>query len=127
MSDVSELTEQAARLTRQIGLIRTESGIDELNKKVEAIELKIRELRHDNHRLSSENWNPGSSERSISRRHWIPASAGKTNQKYSFWLLLGPTIALDRTTRQRLHQMPSGCTSSKPRSNTPCVIISDDR
>ncbi len=55
MSDVSELNEQAARLTRQIGLIRTGSGIDELNKKVGAIELEIRELRHDNHRLAREN------------------------------------------------------------------------
>ena len=55
MSDVSELKEHAARLKRQIGLIRTEFGIDELNKKVEAIELEIRELRHDNHRLTREN------------------------------------------------------------------------
>ena len=55
MSDVSELKKHAARLKRQIGLIRTEFGIDELNKKVEAIELEIRELRHDNHRLTREN------------------------------------------------------------------------
>ncbi len=55
MSDVSELKEHAARLKRQIGLIRTAFGIDELNKKVEAIELEIRELRHDNHRLTREN------------------------------------------------------------------------
>ena len=55
MSDLSELKEHAARLTRQIGLIRTEFGIDEINKKVEAIELEIRELRHDNHRLTREN------------------------------------------------------------------------
>ncbi len=55
MSDVSELKEHAARLKRQIGLIRTECGIAEINKKVEAIELEIRELRHDNHRLTREN------------------------------------------------------------------------
>jgi chromosome segregation ATPase len=55
MSDISELKEHAARLTRQIGLIRTEFGIDEINKKVGAIELEIRELRHDKHRLTREN------------------------------------------------------------------------
>ena len=55
MSDVSELKEHAARLTRQIGLIRTEFGIDEIIRKVEAIELEIRELRHNNHRLTREN------------------------------------------------------------------------
>ena len=55
MSDVGNLNEQAARLVRQIGLIRTGSGIDEINKNVGAIELEIRELRRDNHRLAREN------------------------------------------------------------------------
>jgi len=55
MSDISELKEHAARLTRQIGLVRTEFGFDEIIKKVEAIEIEIRELRHDNHRLTREN------------------------------------------------------------------------
>ena len=55
MSNVSELKEHAARLTRQIGLIRTEFEIDEINKKVEAIELENRKLRHDIHRLTREN------------------------------------------------------------------------
>ena len=55
MSDVGNLNEQAARLVRQIGLLRTGSGIDEINKNVGAIELEIRELRRDNHRLAREN------------------------------------------------------------------------
>lgn len=55
MSDVSELQEHATRLTRQIGLIRAGCGIDELIKKIEAIEREIRELRHDNNRLTCEN------------------------------------------------------------------------
>ena len=40
MNDFIELKEQAARLTRQIGLIRTGLGIDEINKKAEAIGAK---------------------------------------------------------------------------------------
>ena len=55
MNDFSELNEHAARLTRQIGLIRTGLGIDEINKKAEAIEREIGELRHDNNRLTREN------------------------------------------------------------------------
>ena len=55
MSNVSELKEHPARLEREISLVRTAFGIDEINKKVEAIELEIRELRHDNHRLTREN------------------------------------------------------------------------
>ncbi len=55
MNDFIELKEQAARLTRQIGLIRTGLGIDEINKKAEAIEREIRELRDDNNRLTCEN------------------------------------------------------------------------
>ncbi|MEE8505384.1 MAG: hypothetical protein V3S40_04085, partial [Kiloniellales bacterium] len=55
MNDFSELKEHAERLTRQIGLIRTELGIDDINKKAEAIEREIRELRHDNNRLTREN------------------------------------------------------------------------
>ncbi len=55
MSDFSELKEHAARLTRQIGLIRTGLGIDEINKKAEAIEREIGELRHNNNRLTREN------------------------------------------------------------------------
>jgi len=55
MNDFSELNEHAAKLTRQIGLIRTGLGIDEINKKAEAIEREIGELRHDNNRLTREN------------------------------------------------------------------------
>ena len=55
MNDFSELKEHAERLTRQIGLIGTELGIDDINKKAEAIEREIRELRHDNNRLTREN------------------------------------------------------------------------
>jgi FtsZ-binding cell division protein ZapB len=55
MNDFSELNERAAKLTRQIGLIRTGLGIDEINKKAEAIEREIGELRHDNNRLTREN------------------------------------------------------------------------
>ena len=55
MNDFSELNEHAAKLTRQIGLIRTGLGIEEINKKAEAIERKIGELRHDNNRLTREN------------------------------------------------------------------------
>ncbi len=55
MNDFSELKEHAARLTRQIGLIRTGLGIDDINKKAEAIEREIRELRDDNNRLNREN------------------------------------------------------------------------
>ncbi len=55
MNDFSELKEHAAKLTRQIGLIRTGLGVDEINKKAEAIEREIGELRHDNNRLTREN------------------------------------------------------------------------
>ncbi len=55
MNDFSELNEHAAKLTRQIGLIRTGLGIDEIKKKAEAIEREIGELRHDNNRLTREN------------------------------------------------------------------------
>ena len=55
MNDFSELNEHAAKLTRQIGLIRTGLGIDEINKKAEAIEREIGELRNDNSRLTREN------------------------------------------------------------------------
>lgn len=55
MNDFSELNEHAAKLTRQIDLIRTGLGIDEINKKAEAIEREIGELRHDNNRLTREN------------------------------------------------------------------------
>ncbi len=55
MNDFSELNEHAAKLTRQIGLIRTGLGIDEINKKAEAIEREIGELRHNNNRLTREN------------------------------------------------------------------------
>ena len=55
MNDFSELNERAAKLTRRIGLIRTGLGIDEINKKAEAIEREIGELRHDNNRLTREN------------------------------------------------------------------------
>jgi chromosome segregation ATPase len=55
MNGFIELKEHAARLTRQIGLIRTGLGIDEINKKAEAIEREIRELRDDNNRLTREN------------------------------------------------------------------------
>lgn len=55
MNDFSELNERAAKLTRQIGLIRTGLGIDEINQKAEAIEREIGELRHDNNRLTREN------------------------------------------------------------------------
>ncbi len=55
MNDFSELNERAAKLTRQIGLIRTGLVIDEINKKAEAIEREIGELRHDNNRLTREN------------------------------------------------------------------------
>ncbi len=54
MNDFSELNEHAAKLTRQIDLIRTGLGIDEINKKAEAIEREIRELRDDNNRLTRE-------------------------------------------------------------------------
>ncbi len=55
MNDFSELNDHAAKLTQQIGLIRTGLGIDEINKKAEAIEHEIGELRHDNNRLTREN------------------------------------------------------------------------
>ncbi len=55
MNDFSELKEHAAKLTRQIGLIRTGLGVDEINKKAEAIERKIGELRLDINRLTREN------------------------------------------------------------------------
>ncbi len=55
MNDFSELNEHAAKLTRQIDLMRTGLGIDEINKKAEAIEREIGELRHDNNRLTREN------------------------------------------------------------------------
>ncbi len=55
MSDFSELNEHAAKLTRQIGLIQTGLGIDEIDEKADAIERKIGELRQDNERLTREN------------------------------------------------------------------------
>jgi FtsZ-binding cell division protein ZapB len=55
MNDFSELKEQATKLTRQIGLIRTGLGIDEISKKTEAIESEVGKLRRDNSRLTREN------------------------------------------------------------------------
>ncbi len=55
MNNMNELKERTEELTRQIGLARTEFGIDELNKKAEAIEREIRELRHNSDRLNREN------------------------------------------------------------------------
>ncbi len=55
MDDFSELKERAEKLTRQIGLIGTELGIDDINKKAEAIEREIGDLKHDNNRLAREN------------------------------------------------------------------------
>ncbi len=55
MDDFSELKEHAEKLTRQIGLIGTELGIDDINKKAEAIEREIGDLKHDNNRLAREN------------------------------------------------------------------------
>ncbi len=65
MNDFSELNEHAAKLTRQIGLIRTGLGIDEIKKKAEAIEREIGELRHDNNRLTRENEEPKDSLKSL--------------------------------------------------------------
>ena len=65
MNDFSELKERADKLARQIGLIRTGLGIDEINKKAEAIEREIGELRHDNNRLARENEELKSSLRSL--------------------------------------------------------------
>ncbi len=55
MNDMNELKERTEELTRQIGLIWTELGIDNINKKAEAIEREIRELKHGNIRLTREN------------------------------------------------------------------------
>ncbi len=55
MSNMNELRERTEELTRQIGLARTEFGIDDINKKAEAIEREIRELRHNSDRLNREN------------------------------------------------------------------------
>ena len=55
MNDMNELKERTEELTRQIGLIGTELGIDNINKKAEAIEREIRELKHGNIRLTREN------------------------------------------------------------------------
>ena len=55
MNDMNELKERTEELTRQIGLIGTELGMDNINKKAEAIEREIRELKHDNTRLTREN------------------------------------------------------------------------
>ena len=89
MNDFIELKEHAARLTRQIGLIRTGLGIDELNKKAEAIEREIRELRHDNNRLTRENEELMGSLKSLissvenTRLSELPARAAVTNaEKY---------------------------------------------
>ena len=65
MDDFSELKEHAEKLTRQIGLIGTELGIDDINKKAEAIGREIRELNHDNNRLARENEELKSSLRSL--------------------------------------------------------------
>ncbi len=65
MDDFSELKERAEKLTRQIGLIGTELGIDDINKKAEAIEREIRDLKHDNNRLARENEELKSSLRSL--------------------------------------------------------------
>ena len=65
MNDFSELNEHAAKLTRQIGLIGTDLGIDDINKKAEAIGREIRELKHDNNRLARENEELKSSLRSL--------------------------------------------------------------
>ncbi len=42
MNDMNELKERTEELTRQIGLIGTELGMDNINKKAEAIEREIR-------------------------------------------------------------------------------------
>ena len=55
MSNMNELRERTEELTRQIGLARTEFGIDDINKKAEAIEREIRELKHNSDRLNREN------------------------------------------------------------------------
>ncbi len=65
MNDMNELKERTEELTRQIGLIGTELGIDDINKKAEAIGREIRELRHDNNRLARENEELKSSLRSL--------------------------------------------------------------
>ncbi len=65
MNDFSELNEHAAKLTRQIGLIGTDFGIDDINKKAEAVGREIRELNHDNNRLARENEELKSSLRSL--------------------------------------------------------------
>ncbi len=65
MDDFSELKEHAEKLTRQIGLIGTELGIEDINKKAEAIGRGIRELKHDNNRLARENEELKSSLRSL--------------------------------------------------------------
>ncbi len=54
MNDMNELKERTEELTRQIGLIWAELGIDNINKKAEAIEREIRELKHDNICLTRE-------------------------------------------------------------------------
>ncbi len=65
MNDFSELKEHAEKLTRQIGLIRAQLGIDDINKKAEAVEREIGELKHDNIRLARENEELKSSLRSL--------------------------------------------------------------
>jgi uncharacterized coiled-coil DUF342 family protein len=55
MNTIDELKQRAEELTRQIGLIRTEFVIDDINKKAEAIEREIRKLRDDNDRLTRDN------------------------------------------------------------------------
>jgi sugar-specific transcriptional regulator TrmB len=55
MSDFRELNDHAAKLTRQIGLIRTGLGISEIDKKADEIEREVGELRQDNDRLAREN------------------------------------------------------------------------
>ena len=55
MNNMNELKERTEELTRQIGLARTEFGIDELSKKAEAIEREVRELRGNKDRLNREN------------------------------------------------------------------------
>ena len=55
MIDIGELNEHAAKLTRQIDQIRNGLGVNEINRKAEAIEFKFADLRDENHRLNSEN------------------------------------------------------------------------
>ncbi len=96
MSDFSELKEHAEKLTRQIGLIRAQLGIEDINKKAEAIEREIRELKHDKFRLARENEELKSSLRSLissvedSRLSELPVSFQGVGKKLDAILETGP-------------------------------------